>query len=70
MTESDPKATSLNAFIKRVPPAYDGKQQHAIRSTLEQHDRVGKESELMRGLKAQLPDLRCVHFPQARQGDR
>jgi len=41
-------ASGLYQIIKRLPPADDGEPQYEIRDTLEQHDRVARESELMR----------------------
>jgi hypothetical protein len=40
--------SGLYQIIKPLPIADDGEPQYEIRSTLEQHDRVAKESELTR----------------------
>jgi hypothetical protein len=40
--------SGLYQIIKRLPPADDGESQYEIRSTLEQHNRIARESELTR----------------------
>ena len=40
--------SGLYRIIKRLPPADDGGCQYEIRSTLEQHNRIARESELTR----------------------
>ena len=40
--------SGLYQIIKRLPPADDGECQYEIRSTLEQHNRIARESELTR----------------------
>ena len=40
--------SGLYQIIKRLPPTGDGESQYEIRSTLEQHNRIARESELTR----------------------
>jgi hypothetical protein len=40
--------SGLYQIIKRLPPTDDGESQYEIRSRLEQHNRIARESELTR----------------------